>query len=302
MESSNTDSSKLVDSFIDSIWLEKGLSKNTLSSYRSDILSFSSWITGVNETLLTADRALILDYLAYRLRKGYSSKSTARFLSSIRSLYSYLFFNSMININPTLKIDNPKIGYSLPKVLSEEDVEKLILSPDISNPIGLRDRAMLELLYACGLRISELIDLELINLNLRQGVLQVIGKGQKERLVPFGHQASVWLERYIRDGRPSLLGLNKIATCLFLSKRGSAMSRQAFWYRIKHYSVKSGVDNSLSPHTLRHAFATHLLNHGADLRTIQLLLGHASLSTTQIYTEVAKHRMTEIHAKHHPRG
>ena len=194
MESSNTDSSKLVDSFIDSIWLEKGLSKNTLSSYRSDILSFSSWITVVNETLLTADRALILDYLAYRLRKGYSSKSTARFLSSIRSLYSYLFFNSMININPTLKIDNPKIGYSLPKVLSEEDVEKLILSPDISNPIGLRDRAMLELLYACGLRISELIDLELINLNLRQGVLQVIGKGQKERLVPFGHQASVWLE------------------------------------------------------------------------------------------------------------
>ena len=302
MESSNTDSSKLVDSFIDSIWLEKGLSKNTLSSYRSDILSFSSWITVVNETLLTADRALILEYLAYRLRKGYSSKSTARFLSSIRSLYSYLFFNSMININPTLKIDNPKIGYSLPKVLSEEDVEKLILSPDISNPIGLRDRAMLELLYACGLRISELIDLELINLNLRQGVLQVIGKGQKERLVPFGHQASVWLERYIRDGRPSLLGLNKIATCLFLSKRGSAMSRQAFWYRIKHYSVKSGVDNSLSPHTLRHAFATHLLNHGADLRTIQLLLGHASLSTTQISTEVAKHRMTEIHAKHHRRG
>ena len=211
-------------------------------------------------------------------------------------------FNSVIQDNPILHIENPKIGRPLPKSISEEDVVILINSPDINNPIGLRDRAMLELIYACGLRISELIDLDLIDINFRQGVVQVLGKGQKERLVPLGQEAMDWVEKYILQGRNNFLKGKKNSSKLFLSNRGVAMSRQAFWYRIKFYARKSGVDNSLSPHTLRHAFATHLLNHGADLRTIQLLLGHSSLSTTQIYTEIAHHRMQEIHKKHHPRG
>jgi len=210
----------------------------------------------------------------------------------------------MISNNPTIKIDNPKRTLSLPKPISEDDVEKLISCPDIKTPIGLRDRAMLELLYACGLRISELIDIDVININLRQGIVQVIGKGQKERLVPLGQEghAIEWIEKYLQQGRDYFLQKRKNNSKLFLSNRGVAMSRQAFWYRIKHYVSICDMDDSLSPHTLRHAFATHLLNHGADLRTIQLLLGHSSLTTTQIYTQVANKRMQEIHNKHHPRG
>jgi len=302
MGSFTNESVKLIDTFIDSIWLEKGLSKNTLGAYRQDILSFSIWINESNKTLTDVNKSHVLDYLAFRLKQGYSSKSTARFLSSLRSFYSYLSFNSVIQDNPILHIENPKIGRPLPKSISEEDVVILINSPDINNTIGLRDRAMLELIYACGLRISELIDLDLIDINFRQGVVQVLGKGQKERLVPLGQEAMDWLDKYILQGRNNFLKGKKNSPKLFLSNRGVAMSRQAFWYRIKFYARKSGVDNSLSPHTLRHAFATHLLNHGADLRTIQLLLGHSSLSTTQIYTEIAHHRMQEIHKKHHPRG
>ena len=296
----NISSDRLIDGFIDNIWLEKGLSQNTLNAYRQDLSNFSNWLKPVN--LENADRITLLDYLAYRLKQGYSSRSTARSLSSLRAFYAYLLSKSLISDNPTAKIQSPKLGHSLPKILSEEDVEKLINAPNTKEPLGLRDRAMLELLYACGLRISELINLEVLNLNIRQGVVKVLGKGSKERLVPMGEPALDWISDYLTYGREQLLTDTKKSSILFLSNRGTGMTRQTFWYRIKLYANKAGVDQSLSPHTLRHAFATHLINHGADLRTVQLLLGHTSLSTTQIYTEVARHRMKELHREHHPRG
>ena len=300
MVSANIASDRLIDGFIDNVWLEKGLSQNTLNAYRQDLSNFSNWLNPVY--LEKANKINLLDYLAYRLKQGYSSRSTARSLSSLRAFYAYLLSKSLIIENPTSKIQSPKLGHSLPKVLSEEDVEKLINTPNTKEAIGLRDRAMLELLYACGLRISELINLDVLNLNIRQGVAKVLGKGGKERLVPIGDQALDWISNYLTYGREQLITDNKKSPYLFLSNRGTGMTRQAFWYRIKLYANKSGVDRSLSPHTLRHAFATHLLNHGADLRTVQLLLGHTSLSTTQIYTEVARHRMKELHREHHPRG
>ena len=300
MVSANISSDRLIDGFIDNIWLEKGLSQNTLDAYRQDLSNFSNWLKPVN--LENADRITLLDYLAYRLKQGYSSRSTARSLSSLRAFYAYLLSKSLISDNPTAKIQSPKLGHSLPKILSEEDVEKLINAPNTKEPLGLRDRAMLELLYACGLRISELINLDILNLNIRQGVVKVLGKGSKERLVPMGEPALDWISDYLTYGREQLLTDTKKSSILFLSNRGTGMTRQTFWYRIKLYANKAGVDQSLSPHTLRHAFATHLINHGADLRTVQLLLGHTSLSTTQIYTEVARHRMKELHREHHPRG
>ena len=300
MVSSKKESIKLIENFIDSIWMEKGLSRNTLSAYRQDLLNFTTWLN--ERKLRTVDRAFILEYLSYRLKKGYSSRSTARTLSSLRAFYKYLKFNSLISHDPTEKVESPKIGHTLPKVLSEEDVLKLINAPDTRSSVGLRDRAMLEILYGSGLRISELINLDVLNLNIRQGLVRVMGKGKKERLVPLGEQALDWSTEYLSYGRQKLLKNNPEASFLFLSNRGGGMTRQAFWYRIKKYAIISGVDKSLSPHTLRHAFATHLLNHGADLRTVQLLLGHTSLSTTQIYTEVARHRMQELHKEHHPRG
>jgi len=300
MDSERKESLILIDNFIDNIWLEKGLSKNTLSAYNQDLLKFTLWLKG--SSLKNVDRIKLLDYLAYRFEQGYNSRSTARALSSLRSFYAFLVEKNFISENPTSKIDSPKLGSSLPKILSEEDVNKLINAPDIKSPIGLRDRAMLELLYACGLRISELISLNVLNLNSRQGLVSVMGKGEKERLVPMGEEALERVSDYLTYGRNQFLKENQSSSFLFLSKRGTGMTRQAFWYRIKEYALKSGVDKSLSPHTLRHAFATHLLNHGADLRTIQLLLGHTSLSTTQIYTEVARHRMKELHQEHHPRG
>ena len=299
MSIKTTNSDILIDNFIDELWLEKGLSKNTLSAYRHDISSFSSWYKG--SSLLDVNRGDLLDYLANRLKEGYSSRSTARSLSSLRAFYSHPTVKHNLQQNPTSRVDSPKLGHSLPKTLSEEEVEKLIKAPDLDEDIGLRDRAMLEIIYACGLRVSELIKLDILNLNLRQGVIRVIGKGEKERLVPMGEEALYWVERYINNSRPNLLKDNKVSE-LFLSKRGSSMTRQTFWYRIKEYAVKASIKEDLSPHTLRHAFATHLINHGADLRTVQLLLGHSSLSTTQIYTEVARHRMKELHNEHHPRG
>tara|TARA_B100000927_G_C16444458_1_gene461170 strand:+ start:523 stop:1422 length:900 start_codon:yes stop_codon:yes gene_type:complete len=299
MSLNNLDSESLIDNFIDELWLEKGLSKNTLSAYRHDLSFFSKWYKGTS--LLDVTRIDLLDYLASRLKDGYSSRSTARSLSSLRAFYGHLTIRHNLKENPTARVDSPKLGHSLPKTLSEEQVESLIKAPDIEQDIGLRDRAMLELIYACGLRVSELIQLDILNLNLRQGVIRVIGKGEKERLVPMGEEALHWIERYINDGRPNLLKDNKVSQ-LFLSKRGRLMTRQAFWYRIKEYASKASIKADLSPHTLRHAFATHLINHGADLRTVQLLLGHSSLSTTQIYTEVARHRMKELHNEHHPRG
>ncbi len=300
MVSSSKASVNLIDSFIDSIWLEKGLSKNTLSSYRLDISAFDNWLG--SRSLEEVDKAILLDYLSFRLKRGYSSRSTARTLSSLRAFYSFLVKTSIVRNNPTAKIDSPKLGHSLPKVLSEKDIDKLIHSPDTKEPLGLRDRAMLELLYSSGLRVSELIKLEIINLNLRQGVVRIMGKGEKERLVPIGEEAMEWINKYLNSSREVLLGKESKDQHLFVTKRGKGMTRQAFWYRIKKYALRSGIDKGLSPHTLRHAFATHLLNHGADLRTVQLLLGHTSLSTTQIYTEVAKERMKSLHSQHHPRG
>ena len=300
MSSNLSNSEILIDNFIDVLWLEKGLSKNTLSAYRHDISSFSDWYKGVS--LLEVQRVDLLDYLSQRLKDGYSSRSTARSLSSLRAFYSHITIKHNLKENPTSRVDSPKLGRSLPKTLSEDEVEKLISSPDVEDHIGLRDRAMLELIYACGLRVSELISLDMLNLNLRQGVIRVIGKGEKERLVPMGEEALDWVQRYINKGRPYLLKEDNKVSELFLSKRGKSMTRQTFWYRIKEYANKASINKDLSPHTLRHAFATHLINHGADLRTVQLLLGHSSLSTTQIYTEVARHRMKELHNEHHPRG
>ena len=300
MSSNLSNSEILIDNFIDVLWLEKGLSKNTLSAYRHDISSFSDWYKGVS--LIEVQRVDLLDYLSQRLKDGYSSRSTARSLSSLRAFYSHITVKHNLKENPTSRVDSPKLGRSLPKTLSEDEVEKLISSPDVEDYIGLRDRAMLELIYACGLRVSELISLDMLNLNLRQGVIRVIGKGEKERLVPMGEEALDWVQRYINKGRPYLLKEDNKVSELFLSKRGKSMTRQTFWYRIKEYANKASINKDLSPHTLRHAFATHLINHGADLRTVQLLLGHSSLSTTQIYTEVARHRMKELHNEHHPRG
>jgi len=300
MASAPDNSSQLIDNFIDLIWLEKGLSTNTLSAYRQDLTSFNKWLGDTK--IKSVSKADLLDYLSFRFNEGYSSRSTARALSSLRAFYNYLTNEYNLQENPTAKIDSPKLGHSLPKVLSEEDVELLIKTPDTSSPIGLRDRAMLELLYACGLRVSELINLDLLSLNTRQGIVRVMGKGEKERLVPLGEEALSWLNKYLEEGRDLLCKKDNRDSALFLSKRGKSMTRQTFWYRIKEYAIQSGVDKAISPHTLRHAFATHLLNHGADLRTVQLLLGHTSLSTTQIYTEVARHRMKEIHTEHHPRG
>ena len=300
MASAPDNSSQLIDNFIDLIWLEKGLSTNTLSAYRQDLNSFNKWLGDTK--IKSVSKADLLDYLSFRFNEGYNSRSTARALSSLRAFYNYLTNEYNLQENPTAKIDSPKLGHSLPKVLSEEDVELLIKTPDTSSPIGLRDRAMLELLYACGLRVSELINLDLLSLNTRQGIVRVMGKGEKERLVPLGEEALSWLNKYLEEGRDLLCKKDNRDSALFLSKRGKSMTRQTFWYRIKEYAIQSGVDKAISPHTLRHAFATHLLNHGADLRTVQLLLGHTSLSTTQIYTEVARHRMKEIHTEHHPRG
>ena len=300
MSITNLNSEILIDNFIDELWLEKGLSKNTLTAYRNDIQTFSNWYKG--NSLLEVERVDLLDYLADRLKQGFSSRSTARSLSSLRAFYSHLTVRHNLKEDPTSRVESPKLGRSLPKTLSEEEVERLIQAPDVDDDIGLRDRAMLELIYACGLRVSELISLDILNINLRQGVIRVIGKGEKERLVPMGEEALHWIERYINKSRPNFIKADNKITEVFLSKRGKAMTRQTFWYRLKEYAQLASINKELSPHTLRHAFATHLINHGADLRTVQLLLGHSSLSTTQIYTEVSRHRMKEIHNEHHPRG
>ena len=281
MSITNLNSEILIDNFIDELWLEKGLSKNTLTAYRNDIQTFSNWYKG--NSLLEVERVDLLDYLADRLKQGFSSRSTARSLSSLRAFYSHLTVRHNLKEDPTSRVESPKLGRSLPKTLSEEEVERLIQAPDVDDDIGLRDRAMLELIYACGLRVSELISLDILNINLRQGVIRVIGKGEKERLVPMGEEALHWIERYINKSRPNFIKADNKITEVFLSKRGKAMTRQTFWYRLKEYAQLASINKELSPHTLRHAFATHLINHGADLRTVQLLLGHSSLSTTDLY-------------------
>lgn len=291
----------LIDRFLDALWLEKGLSDNTRDAYRSDLALFNGWLCERNVELAEASRDAILDHLAWRVDQAYKPRSTARFLSGARGFYRYLLREKLIGVDPTLQVDMPQLGKPLPKSLSEADVEALLAAPDLSEPIGQRDRAMLEVLYACGLRVTELVSLTLEQVNLRQGVLRVMGKGSKERLVPMGEEAIVWVERYLRGARDELLG-GRPSDVLFPSLRGEQMTRQTFWHRIKHQAAVAGIGKALSPHTLRHAFATHLLNHGADLRVVQMLLGHSDLSTTQIYTHVARARLQELHARHHPRG
>jgi integrase/recombinase XerD len=291
----------LIDRFLDALWLEKGLSDNTRDAYRSDLALFNGWLQEQGAQLLAVSRDAILDHLAWRVDKAYKPRSTARFLSGARGFYRYLLREKLISVDPTLQVDMPQLGRPLPKSLSEADVEALLGAPDLSEAIGQRDKAMLEVLYACGLRVTELISLTLEQVNLRQGVLRVMGKGSKERLVPMGEEAIVWIERYMRGARDELLA-GRPSDVLFPSQRGEQMTRQTFWHRIKHQAAVAGIGKSLSPHTLRHAFATHLLNHGADLRVVQMLLGHSDLSTTQIYTHVARARLQEMHARHHPRG
>lgn len=291
----------LIDRFLDSLWLEKGLADNTRASYRSDLALFNGWLEGRGIELRNAGREAILDHLAWRLENGYQARSTARLLSGLRGFYRYLLREGDIAVDPTLRVELPRVGRPLPKAISETDVEALLAAPDIDDPLGLRDRAMLEVLYACGVRVSELAGLTLEQISLRQGVLRAFGKGRKERLVPLGEEALAWLERYLREARGTLLA-GRPCDALFPSQRGEQMTRQTFWHRIKLHARTAGISTSISPHTLRHAFATHLLNHGADLRTVQMLLGHSDLSTTQIYTHIARARLQALHAMHHPRG
>lgn len=292
---------QLIAEYLDAIWMEKGLSDNTQESYRRDLAQFAAWLNQQDRQLISVDAALVQDYLDARLQQKLSSRTSARFLSCVRGFYRYLLRENRISENPVALVDNPKLSRPLPKSLSEADVEALLAAPDLSDPIGLRDRTMLEVLYACGLRVTELVELTVPQVNLRQNVVRVMGKGSKERLIPMGEEAAAWLARYLREARPVLLN-NMPDEVVFPSTRAQAMTRQAFWYRIKHWATVAGIKKELSPHTLRHAFATHLLNHGADLRVVQLLLGHSDLSTTQIYTHVAKLRMKQQHAQHHPRG
>ncbi|MCW8841218.1 MAG: site-specific tyrosine recombinase XerD [Gammaproteobacteria bacterium] len=291
----------LVERFLDALWLERGLSENTLSAYRSDLQALSLWLQEKGLDLHAAARHDLLYYLQQRVEQGASPRSSARLLSSLRRFYRYLVRERLLEEDPSARIEAPKLGRSLPKSLTEEEVERLLAAPLTAEALGLRDRAMLEVLYASGLRVTELVSLLLPQVNLQQGLVKIIGKGNKERLVPLGEEALNWLERYLREARGVLLGARQ-SEVLFPSRRGTAMSRQAFWQLIKRYALKAQIDKPLSPHTLRHAFATHLLNHGADLRVVQLLLGHSSLSTTQIYTHVARERLKSLHAMHHPRG
>jgi len=292
----------LLDAFVDALWLEDGLSRNTLESYRGDIRQFGEWLKEkTGKTLLAADHGDIQAYLSHRFSRKARATSAARLLSSLKRFYRHAVRGGKTSSDPTLKIEAPALPRGLPKSLTEADVESLIAAPDVEKPLGVRDRAMLEMLYASGLRVSELVTLKAPQVSRDMGVVRVMGKGSKERLVPLGEEALAWLARYLLEGRPALLG-GKASDDLFVTARGAAMTRQAFWQLIKRYAARAALGKSISPHTLRHAFATHLLNHGADLRVVQLLLGHSDISTTQIYTHVARERLKQLHSKHHPRG
>jgi integrase/recombinase XerD len=290
-----------IDRFLDAVWMERGLSPNTLSAYRADLTALDRWLQARGGSSMIAKRADLLAFIAFRVEAGARPRSTARQLSSFRRYYRYLVRDGAIKEDPTAQIAMPKIGRSLPKSLSEEEVESLLGAPTVEDPLGHRDRCMLEVLYATGLRVSELVNLRLGQVNMNQGVLRIVGKGDRERLIPLGEEAQRWLLKFFESARLEIL-LDRQTDYLFPTRRGERMTRQAFWHIIKRYAQKAGVQKALSPHTLRHAFATHLLNHGADLRVVQMLLGHSDLSTTQIYTHVARERMKELHAQHHPRG
>jgi len=290
---------ELIDQFLDAVWAEEGLSDNTLSAYRSDLRIFALWLK--DKPLLEVTSSDLSQFLASRYKDGISSRSAARILSSLRRFYGYYVRETRISVDPTALIQSPHIGQPLPMSLSEHDVELLLNAPEISNPHGLRDKTMLEMLYATGLRVSELVGLQFEQISFRQGVVRIIGKGNKERLVPVGEEAMSWMETYMTSARGSLLG-ERQCDYLFVTNRAGGMTRQAFWHIIKRHAKTAGINKELSPHTLRHAFATHLLNHGADLRVVQLLLGHSDLSTTQIYIHVASQRLKDLHTKYHPRG
>ena len=292
---------RLIDRFLDALWMEYGLSDNTLAAYRLDLIQLASYLATEGTSLESAERARILDYLGVRMGQGLKARSAARLLSSVRRFYRYLVREGVVQADPSRDIEMPRLGRKLPNTLSERQVEALLAAPDTDAPLGRRDRAMLELMYATGLRVSELVGLKLHQLNLRHGVVQVVGKGGRERLVPLGEEAQAQLQAYLDADRARILR-ERVSEFVFLSRRGASMTRQNFWYIIKRYALQAGIPSTLSPHGLRHAFATHLLNHGADLRVVQLLLGHSDLSTTQIYTHVARVRLKQLHAQHHPRG
>lgn len=291
----------IVDHYLDALWVEKGLSQNTLNAYRTDLQNYVKWLSLSAHKPLLVDEAELLQYFAHLMETGQSARSAARVLSCLRGFYRYQLREGRIKADPTLTIDSPKLGRPLPKSLTEADVEALLACPDIEKPLEHRDKAMLEVLYACGLRVTELVTLSINQVSFAQGVVQVTGKGGKERLVPMGLPAQQCLQTYFEKSRPELLR-GKTSEFLFPGRHGKALTRQAFWHRLKQYAIRAGIEKPLSPHTLRHAFATHLLNHGADLRVVQLLLGHSDLSTTQIYTHVAKQRLQELHNVHHPRA
>jgi len=288
---------QLIEQYLDRIWAERGLSDNTLASYRRDLNYFSKWLQKSSESIKTASQFTLQSYLSYRFTENYSPRSTSRALSCLRGLYRWLVRERYMEEDPTSLLESPKTGKALPKSLSESDVEKLLAEPNTQIAMELRDKAMLEILYGAGLRVSELVGLKLNQVNLRQGVVRTFGKGSKERLVPLGDEAIYWVNKYLVNARPEFTD-GALLEPLFLSKRKQQMTRQTFWYRIRTYSERAGLTAHISPHVLRHAFATHLLNHGADLRVVQLLLGHSDLSTTQIYTHIAR----QSHGMHHPRG
>lgn len=294
-------SEELVDKFLDAIWMERGLSKNTLGAYRADLMTLARSLAEGSKLINNADKADLLGFIAKRVESGAKPRSTARQLSSFRRFFRYIMREGMRDSDPTADIEMPRIGRSLPKTLTEEEVDSLLNAPNTDEPLGHRDRAMLELLYATGLRVSELINLRQSQINFNQGVLRIIGKGDRERLIPLGEESQRWIQEFIDGPRMEIL-LERQTEYLFPTRRGDRMTRQAFWHIIKRYAEKAGIGQKLSPHSLRHAFATHLLNRGADLRVVQMLLGHSDLSTTQIYTHVARERLKELHSEHHPRG
>jgi integrase/recombinase XerD len=298
---SPTDSEELVDRFLDAIWVERGLSANTIGAYRADLMTLWRGLSERNIAIEEAQKADLLDFIARRVKSGAKPRSTARQLSSYRRFFRYIMREGLRDTDPTADIDMPRIGRSLPKSLTEDEVDALLQAPQTDESLGHRDRAMLELLYATGLRVSELISLKQSQVNFNQGVLRIIGKGDRERLIPLGDEAQRWLKNFIDGPRMEIL-LERQTDYLFPTRRGDRMTRQAFWHIIKRYAQKAGIEKKLSPHSLRHAFATHLLNRGADLRVVQLLLGHSDLSTTQIYTHVARERLKDLHGRHHPRG
>jgi integrase/recombinase XerD len=292
----------LLDRFCDGLWLNDGLARNTLESYRRDVAQLAAWLREGGGQLIAANAADLQRYLAWQVQaKRSKPRTTGRLVSSVKRFFQFALREGLRGDDPAAELDPPKIGRALPKSMSEAQVEALLGAPDVATAQGLRDRAMLETLYASGLRVSELVTLKTVQVSLDMGVVRILGKGAKERLTPLGEEAVAWIERYQREARADLLGARK-SDALFVTARGAPMTRQAFWGLVKRYGVAAGVQGSISPHTLRHAFATHLINHGADLRVVQMLLGHADISTTQIYTHVAQERLKSLHRKHHPRG